>query len=99
MVLCCYVWTKCLARSPSSKANIIVFLQLYKSGNIERKLLKFRRILPKFYTHQVEVLARGHCIGHENSVGWDESCVIWGSQKVSPCSVDAMNFGKAAGKR
>ena len=70
---CCVVMPgqKCLTRSPSSKASIITFLQLYKSENIKRKSLKFRQILPKFYAHQVEMLAWGYCMGIK---------IVWGGR-------------------
>ena len=58
-----------LTKSSSGKANIIIFLWLYKSENIKRKLLKFRQILPKFYAYRVEMLAWGYCMGIK---------IVWG---------------------
>ena len=80
--LCCVVMPgqKCVTRPSSGEADIItsrsyyipVTLQIRKhTWNVKRKLWKFRQILPKFYAHQVEMLAWGYCMGIK---------IVWGGR-------------------
>ena len=71
---------KCLTRPLSGEADIInsrshyipVTLQIRKhTRNVKRKLWKFRQILPKFYAHQVEMLAWEYCMGIK---------IVWGGR-------------------
>ena len=111
VVLCCYAWTKMCNKAVVRQGRYYYQQVLLYPCNftnqktyLERQLCQTKVVeIPPNFTKILCTsswnLVWGYFMGIKNNVGWEKSNITWKSWKIPSCSVDAMNFEKAAAKR